>query len=85
FLEKVVLPDTRLPFYLLAHSTGGLIALSAAPYLTTRIDRMVLSAPFIGQHHLFQECIEITLVIGKATCCDEMPLRPHLWRPWDGC
>lgn len=48
FLEKVVLPDTRLPFYLLAHSTGGLIALSAAPYLTTRIDRMVLSAPFIG-------------------------------------
>ncbi len=33
FLEKVVLPDTRLPFYLLGHSTGGLIALSAAPYL----------------------------------------------------
>ena len=48
FLEKVVLPDTRLPFYLLGHSTGGLIALSAAPYLNTRIDRMVLSAPFIG-------------------------------------
>ncbi|MGO8041264.1 hypothetical protein AB9E11_36505, partial [Rhizobium leguminosarum] len=45
---RVVLPDTRLPFYLLAHSTGGLIALSAAPYLTTRIDRMVLSAHFIG-------------------------------------
>ncbi|MBB4275896.1 alpha/beta fold hydrolase [Rhizobium mongolense] len=48
FLEKVVLPDTRLPFYLLGHSTGGLIALSAAPYLATRIERMVLSAPFIG-------------------------------------
>jgi lysophospholipase len=27
---------------------AALIALSAAPYLTTRIDRMVLSAPFIG-------------------------------------
>jgi lysophospholipase len=48
FLEKVVLPDTRLPFYLLGHSTGGLVALSAAPYLATRIERMVLSAPFIG-------------------------------------
>jgi lysophospholipase len=48
FLEKVVLPDTRLPFYILAHSTGALIALSAAPYLTTRIERMVLTAPFIG-------------------------------------
>jgi lysophospholipase len=48
FLEKVVLPDTRLPFYILAHSTGALIALSAAPYLATRIERMVLSAPFIG-------------------------------------
>jgi lysophospholipase len=48
FLDKIVLPDTRLPFFLLAHSTGGLIALSAAPRLATRIDRMVLSAPFIG-------------------------------------
>lgn len=48
FLEKIVLPDTRLPFYLLAHSTGALIALSAAPYLATRIERMVLTAPFIG-------------------------------------
>ena len=33
FLEQIVLPDTRLPFYLLAHSTGALIALSAAPRL----------------------------------------------------
>lgn len=48
FLEKIVLPDTRLPFYMLAHSTGALIALSAAPYLSTRIERMVLSAPFLG-------------------------------------
>ena len=48
FLDKIVLPDTRLPFFLLAHSTGGLIAMSAAPRLATRIERMVLSAPFIG-------------------------------------
>ncbi|WP_245281389.1 alpha/beta hydrolase [Rhizobium sp. AAP43] len=48
FLEDVVLPDTRLPFYMLAHSTGGLIALKAAPRLANRIERMVLTAPFVG-------------------------------------
>lgn len=48
FIEHVVLPDTRLPFYLLAHSTGGLVALSAAPGLSTRIERMVLTAPFVA-------------------------------------
>ena len=48
FLEKVDLPDTRLPFFLLAHSTGALIALSAAPRLANRIDRMALCAPFVG-------------------------------------
>ena len=48
FLEQIVLPDTRLPFFLLAHSTGGLIALKAAPRLANRIERMVLTAPFVG-------------------------------------
>lgn len=48
FLEQIVLPDTRLPFFLLAHSTGALIALSAAPRLANRIERMVLCAPFVG-------------------------------------
>lgn len=48
FLDKIVLPDTRLPFFLLAHSTGALIALSAAPRLASRIERMVLLAPFVG-------------------------------------
>lgn len=48
FLEHVVLPDTRLPFFLLAHSTGGLVALQAAPRLANRIERMVLAAPFVG-------------------------------------
>lgn len=47
FLERIVLPDTRLPFFIVAHSTGGLVALSAAPRLATRIERMVLTAPFI--------------------------------------
>ncbi|MBP1848934.1 alpha/beta fold hydrolase [Rhizobium halophytocola] len=48
FLEQVVLPDTRLPFFLLAHSTGGLIALDMAPRLANRIDRMAVTAPFVG-------------------------------------
>jgi lysophospholipase len=48
FLETIVLPDTRLPFYLLAHSTGALVALAAAPRLANRIDRMILSAPFVA-------------------------------------
>lgn len=48
FLEHIVLPDARLPFFLVAHSTGALIALSAAPRLSNRIHRMALSAPYVG-------------------------------------
>lgn len=48
FLEQIVLPDTRLPFSIVAHSMGALVALSLAPMLASRIDRMVLLAPFVG-------------------------------------
>ncbi len=48
FLEQIVLPDAKLPFFLLAHSMGGLITLSNAPRLANRIDRIVLVAPFVG-------------------------------------
>ncbi|APG85854.1 lysophospholipase L2 [Sinorhizobium americanum CCGM7] len=48
FLEQIVLPDTRLPFSIVAHSMGALVALSLAPMLASRIDRMVLLAPFLG-------------------------------------
>ena len=48
FLEKIVLPDARLPFFLVAHSTGALVALSQAPELENRIERMVLTAPFVA-------------------------------------
>lgn len=47
FLETIVLPETRLPFCLLAHSMGGLISLAAAPGLGNRIERMALVAPFV--------------------------------------
>lgn len=48
FLERIVLPDAKLPFFILAHSMGALIALKAAPRLANRIERMALVAPFVG-------------------------------------
>tara|TARA_R110002020_G_scaffold64925_11_gene171875 strand:- start:614 stop:1600 length:987 start_codon:yes stop_codon:yes gene_type:complete len=47
FLETIVLPETRLPFCMVAHSMGALVALSMAPRLANRIERMVLTAPFV--------------------------------------
>jgi len=43
-----VLPDCRGPYYILAHSTGAVIALLAAPSMVNRVRRMVLIAPFLG-------------------------------------
>lgn len=48
FLEQVVLPDARLPFFIVAHSTGALVALSQAPELENRIERMALASPFVA-------------------------------------
>lgn len=45
---EVVLPDCRPPYFAVAHSMGGLIALYTAPAMTNRIRRMVLNAPFLG-------------------------------------
>lgn len=47
FFEEIVLPDCRGPYYMLAHSTGALIALLSAPKLFTRVRRMVLIAPLL--------------------------------------
>ncbi|MEP1112093.1 MAG: alpha/beta hydrolase [Nitratireductor sp.] len=48
FFTDIALPDCRGPFYILAHSTGALVALLAAPSLTNRVRRMVLSAPLLA-------------------------------------
>lgn len=48
FFRHIVLPDCRGPYYLLAHSTGALAALVAAPMLQSRIERMVFSSPLLG-------------------------------------
>lgn len=47
FFETVALPDCRGPFFILGHSTGGLVALLAAERLVNRVRRIVLSAPLI--------------------------------------
>ena len=47
FFDDIVLPDCRSPFFVLGHSTGGLIALLAAPTLVNRVERMVICAPLL--------------------------------------
>ncbi|MGH6762412.1 MAG: alpha/beta fold hydrolase [Phyllobacterium sp.] len=47
FFEDVLLPDCRAPYYILAHSSGSLTALLAAPKLANRVRRMVLVAPLL--------------------------------------
>lgn len=47
FFSEIVLPDCRGPYYVLAHSTGGLAALAALPSLVNRVRRIVLVAPFL--------------------------------------
>jgi len=44
-LTEVALPDCRLPLYVLAHSTGSLVALLAAPGLANRVERILLASP----------------------------------------
>ena len=46
-MQQIVLPDFPPPYYVLGHSTGGMIALRAARAGGTRFTRMVLSAPLI--------------------------------------
>ncbi len=48
FFREIVLPDCRGPYFILAHSTGALIALLAARTLASKVRRMVLLAPFLG-------------------------------------
>lgn len=63
FFGEVVLPDCRGPFYILAHSTGALVSLLAAPMLGNRIRRMVLVAPFL---ELYKSPLSMA-VMGKLT------------------
>ena len=46
--QSVALPDCKGPYYIVAHSTGALISLFAAPKFGNKIRRMVLCSPFLG-------------------------------------
>jgi lysophospholipase len=67
FLEKIVLPDARLPFFIVAHSTGALVALSQAPQLENRIERMVLAAPFVALSGQSMSQRKITVIARLAS------------------
>ena len=47
-LTRIMLPDCRAPFFLLAHSMGALVALLAGPRITGRFKRMVLMTPLLA-------------------------------------
>ncbi len=48
FHAKVLLPDCPPPFYLVGHSTGGLVALLAAARDRLMFDRVFLSSPMVS-------------------------------------
>ncbi len=87
FLETIVLPETRLPFMMVAHSMGGLIALSAAPTLANRIDRLVCLAPFVELSNqrvgvgLIHVMCKLLTVLGLGWITFERDAFP---RPYDG-
>ena len=47
-IEQVLLPDCPPPHFAIAHSMGGLATLHAAPRISRWLERIVLSAPFLG-------------------------------------
>lgn len=51
-LSEVALPDCKAPLYILAHSTGCLVSLLAAPNLANRVRRMVLVSPLLALNNL---------------------------------
>lgn len=51
-ISEVALPDCKAPLYILAHSTGSLVALLAAPRLANRVRRMVLVSPLLALNNL---------------------------------
>ena len=46
-MQEVILPDCPPPYFVLAHSTGGAVALLSAARLRTQIERMVLTSPLV--------------------------------------
>lgn len=73
YFTDIVLPDCRPPHYMLAHSTGALVALLAAPGMVNRVRRMVLSAPLLAfagmpfSMHALQRLSGLLFALGLGT------------------
>lgn len=66
FHGDILLPDCPAPFYLVAHSMGGLVALMAGTRDRMMFDRMFLSAPMVG---LDRQPLSMA---GMANLCDAL-------------
>ena len=66
-LTEIALPDCKPPHYIMGHSTGGLVALMAAPALTNRIRRMVLAAPLLALNSLPIRQSRLQSILGALT------------------
>lgn len=87
FFKQIVLPDGKAPYFLVAHSTGALIALASMELLLHRVERMALSSPFIelaGQSspkNLIHFVTALYSVIGLG---ERQMGKNHLDRPFEG-
>lgn len=66
FHGEILLPDCPAPFYLIAHSMGGLVALMAGTRDRMMFDRMFLSAPMVA---LERQPLSMD---GMANLCDTL-------------
>ncbi|MEE9375567.1 MAG: alpha/beta hydrolase [Rhizobiaceae bacterium] len=66
-LTEIVLPDCKSPIYIVAHSTGSLVALLAAPALTNRIRRMVLLSPLLALNKIPMKQSFLQRILGVLT------------------
>lgn len=83
FMRDFVLPDCPGPYFLLAHSTGALIALLAAPMMKNRIERMVLTSPFLGlpERYPFPRLIRLTARLVNSLGLGRLPAQGRArWR-----
>ena len=89
-IEQIALPDCPGPYYILAHSTGSLVALLAAPKFGNRIRRMVLCSPLLrlGNLGFSQGTLKIltgimtTLGLGETYVSGKANVQEH--RPFIG-
>jgi lysophospholipase len=68
-MNEVVLPDCPPPYYLLAHSMGGAIALKAATRRGSWFDRVVLTAPMLALQDLPCSPALVGSLTGALSAC----------------